>query len=60
MMTVIGFALVALVGSIFLLLAITPLVAEAGHDLPVRRREMVSLDPWPLDTVKTIERADAA
>lgn len=43
MMTFVGFALVALVGLVFVLLAITPMMAEGRSDGPVRCADVVPI-----------------
>ena len=59
MMTVIGFFLVAVVGVLFIVLAITPMIAEGRTDSEPRRAVIVSLTPLA-ESGKAIDQADAA
>ncbi len=59
MMTLIEFSLATLVCIIFILLAITPMIAEDSRNVTVRRAEIVHLDR-PVITGKPIDQADAA
>ncbi len=60
MISLIGFALVALFGAIFVLVAITPMIAETRTDLVARQAEIVSLDPQIVHNQGANDQADAA
>ncbi|MBA2246590.1 MAG: hypothetical protein H0W23_00560 [Chloroflexia bacterium] len=59
MMTVIEFFLLALVSIVFVLMAITPMIAEGRRSATVKRAEIVPMSP-PMRGRSDLDRADAA
>ncbi len=60
MMSLIGFTLVASCGLIFVLLAITPMIADDVIGVDARRDEGTPLNPHSNRNEVVIERAEAA
>lgn len=59
MMTVIGILLVGLVTTVFILMAITPMIAEARPNGTVKRAEIVPIAP-PMQREPVTRQVEAA